>query len=262
MLNRKITKTMLFCTMIGVFFLGSLNVHAETKTYNKPSGNTINLVDAAKQLNETYTYNDGVYKFSFNGKTLAVKKDSPIITVNDEKQLIETEEVNGIRLPKYTTLTINDQDVEFNYEKFLKITEYSHDNKGIQITVDDAYKIPEQKKVENLNVEYVRTHLTELGYTRLGETTYVYCINNTTYNEVRTSDSSIEIRINIGDEYKNNQSVNNLCVETILKCFDQNNAENLYSTYLDGKDVDTSTDKIQVSMTFTDTLNTVSIKNK
>ena len=90
----------------------------------------------------------------------------------------------------------------------------------------------------------------------------MYCINNTTYNEVRTSDSSIEIRINIGDEYKNNQSVNNLCVETILKCFDQNNAENLYSTYLDGKDVDTSTDKIQVSMTFTDTLNTVSIKNK
>lgn len=261
MFGRKIT-TMIFGIMMSVFLFGTINVHAETKTFNKPNGQIINLIDAANQLNETYTHTEDTYTFSFNGKTISVKKNSPIITINDEQELIETERIGGIKLPKYTTLNINDTNVEFNYEKFLKITEYQHDKKGIEITVDDAYKAPEQSTVENLSVDYVKDHLIELGYTKQGDNTYTFDVNGTTYHEIRTMDNGVEIRLNVGDDYVTNQSINNLAVETMFKCFDNVDAETLYNAYLDGKDTSMTTDKAKITMTFTDTLNTVSITAK
>lgn len=244
------------------FLLGSITVNAETKKIDVSNTTTVNLIDMSNKLNEVYTTQDDQYLFVFNENSIYIEKDNPVIIINDEPQLIETENIDNIILPKYTTLNITENNVEFNYERFLEITNYKHDESGIQITYDDPYEIPEKKVVDDLDFNYIKTHIEEIGYEKMNEGIYEYNIFGITYNELVITDDNITLRINKGEQYQNNQSINAMIVETLLKCVDKDNVADIYNSYLEERDFEETTEKINVKITFTETEDLIDIQKK
>lgn len=254
-------KKILLLTCICCLIYGT-TVHAETKTIEIPSNENVNLISLSDELNETYSINNDTYLFSFNGNTIQLEKDNPTVLINGEQQFIETETIEDITLPKYTTLTVAKDNVTFPCEKFLEITKYQINEKGIEINLENPYKIPEQTDVKNLDISYVKEHWNELGYTKENLNTYVYKIFGTTYHTIVFTNNGIEMRINKGKEYENNYSINNLAVETLFKCIDSENASSLYNLYLDGKNIEKNMENMKLNITFSDTETILTIQVK
>ena len=206
-------RKILISFFLSFFFI--LPVSAATITI--PKSESVNLIEMADKLHETYTKEDTTYIFSFNGNTLSVQENNPIILVNDREILLSTEEKNGLILPKYD----NTNNLEMNYDKFFELTGLKHDKNGIIVEMEDEYEAPEKKTVENLDLDYVKNHIMDLGYTKI-DGKYVYMVNNDIIQTVTFENEKMKILVNNSDVYT---EINDLLVKTLLKSVGK---ENLY----------------------------------
>lgn len=249
----------IFTLSILFIFLLTTSVFAKTETIEINKAESINLIQLAKQLHETYEQNDTTYYFSFNGNTFEITKNSPLIKINEKLEPIETETINQIILPKYTTLKIDENQVEMNYEKFLKLTNYKTNEKGIELNLEDDYEKPKATTIENLDFNYLNENLYDLGYV-FQDNLFKYYINDLNYQEISINTNSITIRTYLGEEYEPNKAISNLLIEELLKSLDKEAYREIYNAYLNGENTEKTTDKFKITILFSDTYSLITIQ--
>lgn len=252
-------KFLILIETIIFLILSTITTFAKTEIIDKPINNKINLIQMTELLHEQYSIIENKYIFNFNGNTLEIEKDNPLIKINDVLEPINTETKNNIILPKYETLSISENNIEIDYDKFIKISGYKTTDKGIEITIDDDYKIPEVKSIKNLDIDYINEHLFDLGYT-LQDNIYKYIINNQVYQEITFSDKTINIKNYNGEEFEDNKTIPNLLIEELLKCIDQENYRDMYNLYIDGKNVDKTINNIKITIFISDSYSQLTLQ--
>lgn len=256
-----IKQMLIFIFFICFSYVFTITVFAKTETIEIPTTENINLIEIATKLHENYHVENDKYFFSFNGSTLSLSKDNTLLKVNNKLIPIQTEVKNGITLPKYQPLNISENSIEMNCKKFLEMTGYKTTDNGIELTMEDDYKIPTTKEIKNTDISYISKKLSTLGYIETNGF-YQYLINNTEYQQISTSDKSMIITTMIGEEYKDNQTTMNLLIEEIFKSLDQENYKDLYQAYLNKDTSEKKTDNITVNMSFSNSESQVKIEQK
>lgn len=211
---------MLFIFMINLFNIQEVYASNYLEPQNINGKNCYNIYDVLNIKNGTSNnISDNLLgkgkSFYLNGKLLYIYEKSIVYKIDNTYKAIEkttySTRNNNITLPNNKYIELNDSTIYFSENNLKDLFSLEIEDKGI------SYKKFENKKNEKpykgVSFEFLKEHITDLGYVYLNNNMYQYYEEDRLTNTINfKSDNEISIQYYIGE----NKDVLNLVLKAIF----------------------------------------------